>query len=178
VRIATGHPRDVRVAIDPNGNSVVAWRDGIRLFSAVRPVTAGWQPTELLSDAATSPASIALPSAGNGLAVWNAGSGEHVPALAAELPPDWQPVLRNVTEPAVLGRARVGRTVTCDQGEWAGTFPIRYAYGWLRNGHTRARGSTYRIKREDARTRLACRVSAANLAGVRSATSAPVRVKR
>lgn len=178
VRIAAGHPTDVRVAIDPHGNSVVIWRDGTRLFSAVRPVTAGWQPAELLSDAAASPASIALPSAGNGLAVWNAGSGEHVPAVAAELPPDWQPVLRNVTAPEVLGRARVGRTVTCDRDEWAGTFPIRYAYRWLRNGHARARGRTYRIKPQDARARLACRVSASNLAGVRSATSAPVRVKR
>lgn len=143
----------------------------------MRPVLAGWQPSEQLSDAAASPASLALASAGNGLATWNAGSGDHVPALVAELPPDWQPVLRNVTGPTVVGRARVGHMVTCDRGEWAATTPVRYAYTWLRNGRRESTGKRYRIRRGDGGVRLACRVAATNAAGTRAATSAAVRVR-
>jgi hypothetical protein len=73
---------------------------------------------------------------------------------------------------------RVGRTVTCTRGGWAGTVPISYAYDWLRKGHLRANGRSYRIRRGDAGTQLVCRVVAKNAARALTSLSVPVRVKR
>src|SRR5207249_11548969 len=72
--------------------------------------------------------------------------------------------LANLVRPSIRGRPRVGATLTCLRGRWTGTPPIRYAYGWLRNAHAlpAARRRTYRIRRRDAGSRLACRVVASN----------------
>lgn len=176
--VATG-ARDPRVAVDPRGDAIVLWRGGGGLFAAVRPAAAGaWQPTVELSGGDVSAPRVALDGSGNGFVAWNLRQGDSLPAMTAEFAADgWMPTLANTRPPSIRGAASVRRTLTCARGEWAGTVPIRYAYSWLRNGHARARGRTYRIKRRDAGARLACRVSASNLAGVRAATSRSVRVR-
>jgi hypothetical protein len=87
---------------------------------------------------------------------------------------------RNVRRPSVTGVPRVGRILTCRRGTWAGTPPIRFAYGWLRSGR-RIGGATrerYTVRAGDRSTQLACRVQGRNAADMAQATSPPVRVRR
>ena len=88
------------------------------------------------------------------------------------------PTLANLVRPSIRGRPRVGATLTCLRGHWSGAPPIRYAYGWLLNAHPipAARRRTYRIRRRDAGSRLACRVAASSGSRARTATSRAVRV--
>jgi hypothetical protein len=171
---------DPRVAIDPRDDAIATWLQGGRLVAAVRPAAAGaWQPAVELSGAEVSEPKVALDSTGHGIAVWNLRTGDSVPVMTADLlPAAWTLTLANVRRPAIRGRARVGRTVTCARGEWAGTIPIAYAYAWLVNGRVRASGSRYRIRRGDAGARIACRVSATNAARTLVATSSRVAVVR
>jgi hypothetical protein len=167
------------VAVDPTGNAVVVWRGGSRLLAAVRPIAAdAWQPAEELSGAEVSNARVALDASGNGVAVWNLRKGDALPVMIADLPAGWQPSLENTRRPGIRGRARVGGTLTCERGAWAGTVPIRYGYAWLRNGRSHGDGSRYRVRQSDVGARLGCRVAATNAAGTRVAKSAPVRVRR
>jgi hypothetical protein len=179
VEVGAADSGDPRVSVDPQGNAVAVWQHRARLLTALRPAAAGgWQPPEQLSGAEASVPRVALDAAGNGVVVWNWRNGELLPVMTADLPAAWRPTLVNARRPSIQGRARVGRTLTCARGEWAGTVPISYAYGWLRNGRRRAGGTTYRVKAGDVGARLACRVAATNAAGSRAATSAAVRVRR
>ncbi len=80
--------------------------------------------------------------------------------------------------PHISGRARVGKKLSGSHGSW--TYSPTYRYQWLR---CNARGgscssihaatrSTYKLAKRDAGHRLRLRVTAANAAGRRAATSA------
>jgi hypothetical protein len=179
VEVASGHASDPNVSVDPQGNAIAVWTDRARLLAAVRPVAAGaWQPAEVSSAEVSAPR-VALDAAGKGLAVWNLRSGDLIPVLTADFAASWEPTLDNTRLPAVRGRARVGRTVVCNRGAWAGTVPIHYGYGWLRKARPvgSAHESRYRIRRRDAGARLACRVTATNPARSLTVTSPFVRVR-
>jgi hypothetical protein len=178
--IAAADSAEPRVAIDPLDDAIATWLQGGRLVAAARPAAAGaWQPVEELSGADVSGPEVALDAAGRGVAVWNLAQGDSLPVMTSTFPAaGWTPTLANTRRPAIRGRPRVGRTLTCTRGDWAGTIPIGYAFTWLRNGRVRARGVTYRVRSADSGTQLACRVAATNVARTAVATSPTVRVKR
>jgi hypothetical protein len=80
--------------------------------------------------------------------------------------------------PHISGRARAGQRLSASRGSWTGP-PTSYRYQWLRcnaQGGScirirRATNSTHRVGRLDAGHRLRIRVTAANAAGSRQATS-------
>jgi hypothetical protein len=84
----------------------------------------------------------------------------------------------SVVSPAVSGAPVVGQTLACSQGGWGGTTPQSYVYQWLRGegAITGASGSSYTVSGADAGQQLACRVTAGNLGGQQSATSASLGV--
>ncbi len=88
--------------------------------------------------------------------------------------------VRNERRPFVKGKPRVGSTLTCFHGAWSGSPPIRFRYGWKRNGQTipRATQSHYRLVLRDAGSRIVCQVAATNPAGRARARSSIVRVER
>lgn len=80
--------------------------------------------------------------------------------------------------PHVKGRARIGQRLTAARGSWRGP-PKTYRFQWFR---CNARGGScvriirathlkYRLTRSDARHRLRVQVTAANVAGTKTATS-------
>jgi hypothetical protein len=86
--------------------------------------------------------------------------------------------LVNTVRPTVQGQARVGSTLTCKRGSWLSKTPVQYMYRWLRNGQplTGATARLYRTRAADARSRLSCRVTAANSTRSVTLTSPGVRV--
>ena len=88
--------------------------------------------------------------------------------------------VQNLRRPTIQGPPRVGATLTCNRGVWTGTPPIRYVYRWLRTGGIvpAARSPRFRVRSADRGALLACRVTARNVAGSRSAVSRPVRIRR
>jgi hypothetical protein len=80
--------------------------------------------------------------------------------------------------PHVSGRAKVGKKLSGSHGSW--TFSPSYHYQWLRcnarggscSSIRKATHATYKLTRGDFRHRLRLRVTAANAAGSRTATSA------
>jgi len=171
---------DPQLAVDARGDAVAVWIDAATksVDAAVR-VTGAWQPALHVTSAQSSSPRVAIDDAGDGAALWNAPAGSDVDVQAADLAGDWEPTLVNTRRPAVDGIPRVGRTVMCDRGAWEGTVPISYAYQWRRSGMN-VRGAThrtYRIRRRDAGTLLACRVTATNPARTLAVTSRPVRVR-
>jgi hypothetical protein len=173
---------DPELAMDSHGNAVAIWIDTVTkgLDAAVRPAVAGaWQPVVHVSATESSGPQLVIDDAGNAAAVWNAPDGATVDVQAADLAADWQPTLANTRRPAIAGTPRIGRTLVCNRGAWAGTLPITYTYAWRHNGVT-VRGATrpsYRVRRRDAGALLACRVTATNPARTLAATSRPVRVR-
>jgi hypothetical protein len=177
------------LAMDPAGSAVVVWRnEGTRRIEAsIRPAAAtAWQPQLFLSppdpDLSKVDASaprVSIDDSGRALVVWQRGTGD-VAVESAELSGSWAPTLANTRRPAVRGRARVGATLLCERGDWDGTRPIAYAFRWLRNGRPNAgaTAATYRVRRRDAGSLLACRVTGSNVARRIAATSRPVRVPR
>ena len=180
LEVGAADSAEPRVSLDSHGNAIALWLHRSRLLAAARPaVAAAWQPAEQLSDADASAPQVATDAVGNGVALWNLRNGDLLPVVTSAFPAAaWTPSLANTNRPSIRGVPRVGRTVTCTRGGWAGTVPIRYAYGWLRKGRLAASGRSYRIRRGDAGARLACRVVAKNAARTLSSLSAPVRVKR
>ena len=88
--------------------------------------------------------------------------------------------VRNERRPFVKGEPRVGNTLTCFHGAWSGSPPIRFRYGWKRNGQTIARATQrhYRLVVRDAGSRIVCQVAATNPGGQARARSSIVRVER
>ena len=82
-----------------------------------------------------------------------------------------RPTLR--TRPRIIGRARVGRTLTCARGTWNGS-TVRYAFTWRREGRIAGHGSAYRVRGADRGHALRCDVTAANSKG---ATVAETKVE-
>ena len=83
----------------------------------------------------------------------------------------------NLTAPKVTGVGRVGKTLTCAAGAWAGE-GFAVTQQWLRNGVPIAgkTGATYRLVADDAGRRITCRESAANAIGTGTAASNAIRV--
>lgn len=81
--------------------------------------------------------------------------------------------------PRITGTATVGRTVWCAVGTWAGWLPRSYSYEWLRDGSVivGAVALGYTVSMPDAGHTLTCRVTATDIPGLASATSAGVRVR-
>jgi hypothetical protein len=85
--------------------------------------------------------------------------------------------LANRSRPVITGTPRVGATLTCKPGSWAGSQPIRFRYAWLRGGRSIGTGSRHRARARDAGSLLSCRVTATNGPLTRAATSRPVRIR-
>jgi hypothetical protein len=103
----------------------------------------------------------------------NAGSAMATSAaVTIKTPP------KNTVAPTISGTPKVGKTLTCNKGTWTGSPPITYQYQWLRNGSpiTGATGTTYVAKPADKNRSLSCRVTAHNIAGTASKTSAAVNI--
>jgi hypothetical protein len=84
----------------------------------------------------------------------------------------------NTALPVVSGSPQVGQMPSCSRGSWSGTTPISYAYEWDRDGVAiaGANGSAHTVQVADAGHALTCKVTASNVGGSSSATSAPVNV--
>ena len=87
--------------------------------------------------------------------------------------------LRNRRPPSIRGTPRVGSTLTCARGLWSGSPPIRYAYGWRRDGRlvAAATGRRYRLRQRDAGSLLACQVQATSPGGSLARSSEAVLVR-
>jgi PKD domain len=87
--------------------------------------------------------------------------------------------LANIRAPIVRGIPRVGATLTCHPGTWAGKRPFRFTYMWLRGNHLirHGTGQHYRLRQADAGALVACRVTAKNSQRSLHATSRPMRVR-
>jgi hypothetical protein len=90
----------------------------------------------------------------------------------------------NSTVPTIAGTAKLGQTLTAAPGSWIGTAPITYAYQWDAcdpagtscvplTGETT---STLVVLSYEAGSTLRVVVTASNVAGITSATSAPTAV--
>lgn len=176
--IGAADSAEPHVAVDPRDDAIASWLQSGRLVAAVRPAAAdAWQPYGELSAAEASEPRVALDGTGRGVIVWNLRTADSVPVMTSDFAPAaWTPTLVNTRRPAIGGTARVGRTLTCMRGDWAGTIPISYVYTWLRNGHVRGHSARYRVRRADAGAGLTCRVTATNPARSLTATSRRVRV--
>ena len=84
----------------------------------------------------------------------------------------------NVTLPTISGTVTVGSTLSSTTGTWTGTPTPTYTYQWQRNTSniSGATNSTYTIVSADVGNTLRCVVTATNVAGATSATSASTSV--
>ena len=84
---------------------------------------------------------------------------------------------QNARRPSILGSPRVGATLTCSHGTWAGSPPITFAYRWRRNGTPIPGASSrrYGVVARDTGSRISCAVTATNEVGSRRAVSRAVR---
>lgn len=87
----------------------------------------------------------------------------------------------NTVPPAISGTAEVGETLTVNPGTWSGTAPITYTYQWLRCSSTSvmscstisgATGESYVLGVDDGGYSMRVRVTATNVAGSVTETSA------
>jgi hypothetical protein len=92
----------------------------------------------------------------------------------------------NQSPPSVSGTPEEGKTLTTNNGTWAGTTPITYTYSWRRcddNGGScsqigGATSNTYVLKKVDVGNTIRSRVTARNTDGSTAATSVPTAVIR
>ncbi len=83
-----------------------------------------------------------------------------------------------VSPPVVHGDALNGRTLTSTEGQWAGTAPLTYSFAWLRCRPDcvpidSAAGPSYTLTDADLGATVRSRVTATNVAGQSSESSAP-----
>jgi hypothetical protein len=91
---------------------------------------------------------------------------------------------RNESRPTISGEARVGRTLTANEGSWSGPGPITFAYRWLRcdkagGGCAAISGATvktYVPTSADVGLRIRVEVTGTNSFGSTPATSDPTAV--
>jgi hypothetical protein len=88
------------------------------------------------------------------------------------LPP--LPAPTNTAVPTITGTAQVGQTLTASTGTWTGALPMTFAYQWLADDVVipGADESTYEPVVDDVDAVLKVRVTATNVGGSTSATSA------
>ncbi len=84
----------------------------------------------------------------------------------------------NSSPPVVSGTPSPGQTLSCSAGSWTGYPSPTLSYQWLQDGTpiSGADASTYTVQTADQGHGLACEVTAANSAGVESATSNTLQV--
>jgi hypothetical protein len=112
-----------------------------------------------------------------------AGNASAVSAATAVVQSAYTPPA-NTSQPTIEGTAQQGRTMTANPGTWSGTQPINYAYQWLGCDSTGAHcvpiggatAITYRPTSADLGRTLRVTVTAGNIAGTASASSAPTAV--
>lgn len=82
----------------------------------------------------------------------------------------------NVAPPSITGTAKVGETLTGDDGQWSGTPAPTLTRQWKRDGSaiSGATGTTYELGEGDEGAEITLAVTATNVAGSVSETSAPV----
>jgi glucose/arabinose dehydrogenase len=93
---------------------------------------------------------------------------------------------RNTTPPAITGPTMVGKTIKTSTGSWAGSTPISFTYQWRRCDASGAacvdvpgaNASKYTLVTADAGRTMRVTVTATNIVGSGSATSAPSAVIR
>jgi hypothetical protein len=86
----------------------------------------------------------------------------------------------SVERPMLTGTPTPGHRLRCSTGTWSGSPPLRYSYGWTRNGAVvrgRAR-ATYAVGAGDVGRRVSCQVSATNAVGNAHARSRTVKIRR
>ncbi len=82
------------------------------------------------------------------------------------------------TPPQVSGTAETGKTLTCIPGTWAGEGALAYSYDWLRNGlSTGDETMSYTLEPSDARSQIACQVTASGTYGATEASSPSIEVR-
>jgi hypothetical protein len=84
----------------------------------------------------------------------------------------------NTTPPVLSGSPSVGATLLCANGLWTGKPAPSFAQQWLRDGAPipGAIGSSYLVQSADAGHNVSCLVTAKNVKGSKSATSASVAI--
>ena len=90
----------------------------------------------------------------------------------------------NISPPTITGTAQQGLTFNAGPGTWSGTQPINYAYQWQRCDSSGANcgpiagatATTYTATSTDVGSTLEVTVSASNMAGSATASSAPTAV--
>jgi hypothetical protein len=90
----------------------------------------------------------------------------------------------NTSLPTIAGTAQQGQTLTASPGTWSGTQPINYAYQWQRcdsggancNPISGAASNTYLLAATDVGSTIEVTVTATNMAGTATVTSAPTAV--
>jgi len=92
------------------------------------------------------------------------------PVLAAPVAP------ANTVLPAITGSANVGSILSASSGTWTGTATITYAYQWQRSGSNISGATTnsYTLVTGDLGANITVVVTATNVAGSASATSAAI----
>jgi hypothetical protein len=123
-------------------------------------------------------------TATNSLGVQTVASNASAAVLAPTTAPLQAP--RNTFLPSIGGTTAVGQTLFASLGGWTGTFPIAYAYEWLRCGTeggtatgagcsaiAGGTGSQYTPVAADVSQRLRVRVTARNSVGTANAISNP-----
>ena len=90
----------------------------------------------------------------------------------------------NTSPPSIAGTAQQGQGLTASPGTWSGTQPINYAYQWQRcnssgancNPIAGATTTSYTLTATDVGSTIEVTVTASNMAGTATATSAPTAV--
>jgi alpha-tubulin suppressor-like RCC1 family protein len=113
----------------------------------------------------------------------NSQAPEGVRATSARSAPVQSSRPRELKAPSITGEALVGSTLKASAGEWGGREPISYEYTWQRcepqsgsetctTVHPQSGETEYTLARADLGDTLKVEVTATNLAGSASATSA------
>ncbi|HEU5243649.1 MAG TPA: LamG-like jellyroll fold domain-containing protein, partial [Gaiellaceae bacterium] len=90
----------------------------------------------------------------------------------------------NTSPPTIAGTAQQGQGLTAGPGTWSGTQPINFAYQWQRcdsagancNPISGATTTTYTLTATDVGSTIEATVTASNMAGSATASSAPTAV--
>jgi hypothetical protein len=81
----------------------------------------------------------------------------------------------NVDLPVISGQTIVGQQLSCSQGAWDGSPTPTFAYQWKRGAtNIGTNAPTYTLVQADAGQAITCQVTATNVAGSASATSAAI----
>lgn len=150
----------------------------VAVVSDGRPTLAGpSMPVYVVTDNRPTQGNVPVPVVlATGQQSGNVMAGPAIPivVVSGSLSPGTPPV--NTVLPAISGTVNIGYTLTSSTGTWTGTAPIAYTYVWKRAGVAigGATNSTYVLTETDSGQAITVTVTATNVAGNASATSASV----